>query len=73
MNTHSHFSKTLLELGKTDNERAAALGVSRMTLAQLKAGRIPRSVLILSRQPQLLRALADDIEAQEAQPAEQAA
>ncbi len=63
MNTQSRFSKELLGLGKTDNERAATLGISRMTLAQLKAGRIPRSVLILTRQPQLLRALADDIEA----------
>ena len=63
MNTHPQFSETLLALGKTDNERAAALGVSRMTLAQLKAGRYPRSIPILLPRPQLLRALSADAEA----------
>lgn len=56
------FYAALMALGKTDVERAAKIGISYKTIKRLKE-RIPEPVLSFDQVPDLLRALADDMEA----------
>jgi DNA-binding XRE family transcriptional regulator len=57
------FTKALNALGSTDQERAQALGVSRVTLIEWKKGRYPNAISILSQHIELVRALIRDAEA----------
>lgn len=61
MNQFPHFTQALNDLGKNDQERAEALGIPQRTLTRYKAGDLPRPVLRLARQPDLLSALIKDI------------
>lgn len=63
---YQSFTQALNALGATDKKRAEALGVSRVTLIEYREGRMPRYIIRLMRQPILLRALADDADAQAA-------
>lgn len=61
------FKRAILSLGKDDDERAAALGMSRSTfIQQYKNNAPPRLILRLMRRPETLRALAEDAETQPA-------
>lgn len=63
-----HFTQALTALGTTDQQRATALGVSRVTVFEYRANRLPRQLRMLMKHPALLRALADDAERQQAVP-----
>lgn len=59
--TLPNFTNALLALGKTDDERASALGVPRRTFMDYKAARLPLGMRRLL-QPSLLRALLADLD-----------
>jgi hypothetical protein len=63
MTATSEFTKALNALGTTDQERAQALGMSRVTLIEWKSGRLPIQIKRLLDQPQLIVALATDAQA----------
>lgn len=55
-----NFTKALLALGKTDNERAKVLGVSVRSVLRYKANTVLPNVEQLLPHPSLLHALAAD-------------
>ena len=56
-----HFRAALQALGPTDRQRAAVLDMPLRTFTDLKTRKLPRHVQRIAR-PDLLRALADDME-----------
>ena len=62
MTATPEFTKALNALGTTDQERAQALGVSRITLIEWKNGRYPNAIAILRQHIDLVRALIRDAE-----------
>lgn len=73
MSNLENFTNALLALGKTDRERAQALGVSVRSVTRYKVAELLPQAERLMAHPKLLRALADDAERLQAQPAEQPA
>ena len=61
------FYQALLALGPNDQARARRLGIARRTLMDYKRGAIPRS--LETTPPEVLRALAEDKERQQIEPA----
>lgn len=57
------FVRELQSLGCNDIERAKALDVSTKTIERYRAADLPEPILKLLRTPQLLRALAEDADA----------
>lgn len=60
MNTPTQFTQAITALGKNDDERAKALGVSRVTVIQWRSGNLPRSLKVVFAKPELAAALAAD-------------
>jgi hypothetical protein len=58
------FAEFIKQLGKTDRERADALGMTERNFQNWKKKSLPRSVIAFK--PDALRALADDIETNQA-------
>lgn len=60
---YEHFIAALRQLGKSDKERAQQLGVNEFTAKRYRNGELPKVLEVLTRQPSLLLALAQDAEA----------
>jgi len=56
------FQLELSKLGRTNKERATALGVTTKSIERYQAGDLPSIILRLQAFPELLRALAEDAE-----------
>ncbi len=59
--TFPAFYAALMALGTNDVERARALGISYKSIKRLKQ-RLPDPIIPFCHAPELLRALADDVE-----------
>lgn len=55
-----NFSRALTELGSNDTERARALGVTAKSIERYRAGKLPKIIKGLMRNPELLLQLAHD-------------
>ena len=58
---YPHFLAAIEQLGKTDDERARVLGVSRRMIVSYRKGAALPSVLIVKRHPTIDRALTLDL------------
>lgn len=58
-----NFRRHIMSLATDDVQRSEILGIAPRTLQLWRVGRLPSNLQKLMKQPQLLRALADDADA----------